>query len=71
MTNEDCGIILKMSFRVLRWRRCHAVTEVEIVGIVPRAVRNSTHSGNAPYCNNTSTPLIPRQRGTGNERTSE
>ena len=40
MTNEDCGIILEMSFRVLRWRRCHAVTEVEIVGTVPRAVRN-------------------------------
>ena len=27
-------------FHILHWRICHAVTEVEIVGTAPRAVRN-------------------------------
>lgn len=27
MTNEDCGIILKMSFRVLRWREVGRISE--------------------------------------------
>jgi hypothetical protein len=53
---------------ILRRRRCYVVTEVDIVGTVPRAVRNTARSGNRPYDEhygyiNTSTPY-PRQRWT-------
>src|ERR1035437_9784071 len=53
---------------ILRRRGCYVVTEVDIVGTVPRAVRNTARSGNRPYDEhygyiNTSTPY-PRQRWT-------
>ncbi len=46
-----------MSLNVLRWRRCHAVTEVDKELPVCNLAENY-------LCINTSTPLIPRQRGT-------
>jgi hypothetical protein len=47
----------KMSFHLLHWRRYHAVTEVDKELICKL-------NENYGYIN-TSTPLIPRQRGTG------
>ena len=56
----------KMSFHLLRRLWCHVVTEVDIVGTAPRAVRNAARSGITPYdrnygCINAVHPLDPPQ----------